>query len=81
MKTLLITLSLVLTSFSSPNSMSFCRGWEQGWCYGWQAVKGDFYICPLAPLCPMPPLNCTYDDYRCGFALGVVAGERAARGW
>lgn len=80
MKTILIALSLALTSFSTADLSSFCQGWEHGWCEGWRAVKGDFYVCPIAPICPIPPLHCTYSDYRCGFALGAIAGEKAARG-
>jgi hypothetical protein len=78
MKTLLTiaVLAIALTSFVAPERPSaFCRGWEEGHCYGFRTVKGDFSVCPIPPLCPFYPLNCQQDDYRCGFAMGVLQGQ------
>jgi len=75
----ILVLALILTSFTAPESSPFCAGWEDGHCAGYRSIKGDFALCPIAPLCPLPPMGCDYDDYRCGFTAGVLAGARAAQ--
>jgi hypothetical protein len=82
MKQLLTTITIILTlsSFTPASNTPFCKGWEHGHCSGWKSVKGEYAICPIAPICPIPPLECAYADYRCGFTLGVLAGAKAAKG-
>jgi hypothetical protein len=53
-------------------------GWEDGYCEGWKDVKGQFAICPIAPICPIPEIKCS-EGYRCGYNRGFKAGMRAAR--
>jgi len=76
-----IAITVSLSSFAPAPWSAFCNGWDAGYCAGWRTVKGEYAMCPLSPLCPVPPMGCTYNDYRCGFTVGVLAGERAARGW
>ena len=56
----------------------FCNGWEDGYCEGWKDVKGQYALCPVTPLCPVPTLDCM-EGYRCGYNRGFKAGMRAAR--
>lgn len=91
MKKLLFVIGLVasmptLTSFSyrEPNSTEinviykseFCEGWEDGYCEGWKDVKGQYAICPITPICPIPEIG--QDNYRGGYNRGFKAGTRAA---
>lgn len=55
---------------------NFCDGWEDGYCEGWRDVKGQFAVCPVAPVCPIPEVN--RDRYRDGYNRGFKAGSRAA---
>ena len=57
---------------------SYCKGWEEGYCEGWKDVKGQLALCPLAPLCPLPTLDCG-EGYKCGYNRGFKAGWKAAR--
>ena len=54
----------------------FCDGWEDGYCEGWRDVKGQFAVCPITPVCPIPDIN--RDRYRDGYNRGFKAGSRAA---
>jgi hypothetical protein len=91
MKKILIVLGLVvsmpiLSSFSIKESNSFeistvyksefCEGWEDGYCEGWKDVKGQYAICPITPICPIPEIG--QDNYRGGYNRGFKAGSRAA---
>jgi hypothetical protein len=91
MKRLLFIIVLVggmpiLSSFSSRESNSpkieviykseFCEGWEEGYCEGWKDVKGQYAICPITPICPIPEIG--QDNYRGGYNRGFKAGTRAA---
>jgi len=55
----------------------YCDGWEDGYCEGWKDVKGQYAICPITPICPIPDINC-YEGYKCGYNRGFKAGIRAA---
>ncbi len=66
MKTLLLFLTL-----------SYCDGFEEGYCEGWKDVKGQWAICPYAPPCPIPPIDCT--TYNCGYNNGFKQGRKAAQ--
>lgn len=54
------------------------EGWEDGHCEGWKDVKGQYAICPITPICPIPKIDCN-EGYRCGYNRGFKAGMRAAR--
>ena len=64
------------TSVKSVWTSDFCEGWKDGYCEGWKDVKGQFAICPLTPLCPLPGIG--EDSYRGGYNKGFKAGMRAA---
>ena len=55
----------------------FCEGWEDGYCEGWKDVKGQFSICPVTPICPIPPIG--KDNYKGGYNEGFKAGMKKAR--
>ena len=55
----------------------YCEGWEDGYCEGWKDIKGEYAICPITPLCPLPKLNCNA-GYKCGYNRGFKAGMAAA---
>jgi hypothetical protein len=55
----------------------YCDGWEEGYCEGWKDVKGQYSICPIAPICPIPEIG--KDGYRGGYNRGFKAGMRKAR--
>lgn len=77
----------VLTAFTSSNinnvktevtyKSDFCEGWEDGYCEGWKDVKGQYAICPIAPICPIPEIG--QDTYKGGYNRGFKAGSRAAQ--
>ena len=54
----------------------YCDGWEDGYCEGWKDIKGQFAICPITPICPLPEIG--RDRYRDGYNRGFKAGVRAA---
>ena len=55
----------------------YCDGWEEGYCEGWKDVKGEFAICPITPICPIPEIG--KDDFRGGYNRAFKAGMKAAR--
>lgn len=55
----------------------YCEGWEEGHCEGWRDVKGQFSVCPVPPICPVPKVNCDR-GYRCGYNRGFKRGRRDA---
>ena len=59
-------------------SSDYEDGWEDGYCEGWKDVKGQYAICPITPICPIPEIDCS-EGYRCGYNRGFKAGMRAAR--
>mgnify|MGYP005851034959 CR=1 FL=1 len=84
--TTLISVFAVLTAFTTNNSKipkievtvegDYCDGWEEGYCEGWKDVKGQYAICPITPICPLPEIG--KSDYRSGYNRGFKAGMRAA---
>lgn len=80
-------ISSFLTSFITINTNSskteisiksdYCDGWEDGYCEGWKDVRGQFAICPITPICPIPELG--KDTYRGGYNRGFKAGSKAAK--
>lgn len=55
---------------------NYCDGWAEGYCEGYKDVKGDYAICPITPVCPIPEIN--KSTYRDGYNRGFKAGRRAA---
>ena len=78
---ILITLFTIFTficfSFTIP-ATDYCDGWEDGYCEGWKDVKGQFSICPIAPICPVAKADCS-KSYKCGYNRGFKTGMKAAR--
>ncbi len=60
------------------NLSDFCDGWKDGYCEGYRDVKGQFAICPIAPLCPLPYVNQNRykDGYNRGFKKGTGDAQR-----
>lgn len=58
-------------------SNDYCDGWEDGYCEGWRDIKGQFAICPITPICPIPEVG--KSRYRDGYNRGFKAGSRAAQ--
>jgi hypothetical protein len=77
MKRVLLAILLVLTCAVIALAGDFSDGWAQGWDAGWKQVRGPYSVAPLSPLPPLPPVG--QDDYRDGYAAGVLAGAAAAQ--
>lgn len=86
--TLLFIILFSLNSFSNDSlkvenksdyltKTAFCEGWEEGYCEGWKDVKGQFSICPIAPICPIPPVG--KNTYKGGYNMGFKAGMKKAK--
>ena len=81
--------SIVLMSFEKSNhetvntetnlNSDYEDGWEDGYCEGWKDVKGQFAICPITPICPIPKISCN-EGYKCGYNRGFKYGMCKARG-
>jgi hypothetical protein len=65
------------TKVEYVSQSDYCDGWEDGYCEGWRDIKGQYALCPLTPLCPLPKLG--KDRYRDGYNRGFKAGSRAAQ--
>ena len=89
-KVFLVTALLVsLIAFSNSESLSdninpeievqtsFCEGWDEGYCEGWKDVKGQYSVCPVTPVCPVPPIG--KNNYKGGYNEGFKAGMKKAR--
>jgi hypothetical protein len=55
----------------------YCKGWEEGYCEGWKDVKGQFAICPITPICPIPEVG--LNKYKDGYNRAFKAGMKAAK--
>ena len=85
--TAFISLTAVLTAFTTRTKNStkteftlasdYCDGWEVGYCEGWKDVNGQYAICPITPICPIPEIG--KDDYSSGYNRGFKAGRNAAK--
>jgi hypothetical protein len=60
----------------STNDDDYCDGWADGYCEGWKDVKGQYAICPITPICPIPEIG--KDTYKDGYNRGFKAGSKAA---
>jgi hypothetical protein len=76
MKKIILLLSLLSLSFTTIQD-PYCNGWEQGYCQGWQYVKGEWSICPITPICPIPKLMET--KFLDGYNRGFVKGRKDAK--
>lgn len=72
MKTILI---IIVLAFGQTD---YCEGWQEGYCEGWKDVKGQFTVCPVAPVCPVPKIECV-EGFRCGYNRGFKKGRRDAQ--
>lgn len=69
-----------LVSFKSIKENTFKTGniiSISDYCDGWKDVKGEFAICPITPICPIPEIG--KDDFRGGYNRAFKAGMKAAR--
>jgi len=65
------------TTMEIVSSNDFCDGWADGYCEGWKDVKGQYAICPITPICPIPEIG--QDSFKGGYNRGFKAGSRAAQ--
>lgn len=61
------------------NQTDYNEGWEDGFCEGWKDEKGQFAICPITPIAPIPKLKCM-EGYKCGYNRGFKYGLCKAMG-
>ena len=73
-RVLFILIFIISTSFISDD---FCQGFEDGYCEGWKDVKGQYEVCPVAPVCPVPDVD--NDTYRGGYNTGFKKGRQDAK--
>ena len=82
-----IGLGLISTAFTLNNTLNipientisqseYCEGWEEGYCEGYKDIKGEFSICPITPLCPMPEIF--KDSWKDGYHRAFLAGRKKA---
>ena len=88
MKKLLIVFSLSLstvaiysfkanepTSISKANADEFCDGFSDGFCEGYKEGRGQLYVCPVAPICPVSNQTTYKAGYNKGFSVGLSRGR------
>jgi hypothetical protein len=63
----------------STYKTKFAQGFEDGHCEGWKDEKGQYAICPVAPIAPIPKVGQSSDSYRDGYNTGFKRGIRDAR--
>lgn len=56
----------------------YSEGFQDGYCQGWKYVKGEYALCPIPPITPIPDLDCS-SGYTCGYNRGFAWGMSAAR--
>jgi len=57
----------------------FNEGWEEGFCEGWKDEKGNYALCPLTPLAPLPKIDESSNSFRDGYNRGFKYGICKAR--
>ncbi len=71
-----ITFLLVVSSlniFSQNNyTIGFNNGYKEGYCYG----NSYGCIAPIPPICPIPKIGESYDNYSQGYNRGFVIGQK-----
>jgi hypothetical protein len=73
--------------FETPHSLTsvdkiyteFNDGWEEGFCEGWKDIKGNYSICPITPIAPIPRIGESSDSFRDGYNRGFKYGMCKAR--
>ena len=70
---------LTAPALTTTPDTSFCAGFGDGYCAGYKSVRGQYALCPITPICPIPPIGCSNSDYSCGFTIGAVQGAEDAR--
>ncbi len=75
-KRVVLAVVLSLACVVVAHASDFADGWKCGLESCWKQFKGQYSYAPYPPFAPFPPLG--QDDYRDGFAAGVVAGSEAA---
>ena len=80
-------ISLMSFAESTNESVEICTnfnsdydgGWADGFCEGWRDVNGQYAICPITPIAPIPKISCS-EGYKCGYNRGFKYGMCKARG-
>ena len=42
----------------------FDKGFDDGHCEGWKDIKGQYSICPVSPIAPIPKVSQSSDSYK-----------------
>jgi hypothetical protein len=71
------TLSILLIVLSYFIVSDYSQGFEDGHCEGFKSIRGQFTVCPVAPVAPVPKVG--EDTYRGGYNAGFLRGRRDAR--
>ena len=73
-----IIILLIGMSFSTNG---FDIGFQDGWCDGYQDSEacGQYAICPIAPIPPIPGIDQDNDSYIDGYGEGFKAGFRKGK--
>lgn len=77
MKKLLFTIIIGIFTVSFNSEPTFEDGFEIGHCEGWKDVRGQLVVCPIAPIAPIPEVDCS--TYNCGYNRGFLRGRKDAR--
>ena len=78
MKKYIIVLFVFLVGMAFSVADNFDDGYEDGWCAGYQDEEacGEFTICPIAPIAPIPGINQSSNSYMDGYGEGFKDGFR-----
>ena len=77
-KIILLIAVVMLWSFTTLNTNDpYCMGWEKGYCEGWKYIEGEFSVCPVAPVCPVPRVD--QYKFKDGYNRGFLKGVRHAK--
>jgi hypothetical protein len=77
MRKIISIISIVLLSTSFTADDDYTDGFKDGHCDGWKDVKGQFAICPIAPVAPIPDIG--MDNYKGGYIKGFKRGYSDAK--
>jgi hypothetical protein len=71
----------ITSSFTYQNDQQeYLKGWKDGHCEGWKDVKGQFAVCPVTPVAPVPEVG--LNTYKGGYNRGFKRGtEDAKKSW
>jgi hypothetical protein len=68
-----------LIKIEMSDKSEFDQGFEDGHCEGWKDVKGEYSVCPVTPVAPVPKVSQRSDSYKDGYNTGFKRGMRDAR--